>query len=718
MEDGLAMTRDGCLSQMSPGWGFLGFVAAFGLPFHVVAQAAGVGADPAAVVVDTVAGTVVPDPFRALEDLTSAATKGWVLEQSRRFRAAIDNDRTGEVAERLEGLRRFTRFGVPERRGDTYYVSRGSEGGAIVLTFRDLDEPALDTVRLASVLESETDAIGPYRWYSPDGRYLVFGVDRNRSRWQELVIYDSRQRRFLEDRLSGFYFERGSIAWENDGAGFYYTRYYGPPGGEEQDFAVEARGIFHHSIGSAQTMDRRVELGDIEPSWVLTPSITTDGAFLVVVEREGAMVGVSVVPLGERDGTVRRLLTGTPAIYHYAGSRGRELYLHTDLDAPGGRVISVDLGPEGGGVSEIVPEEDRDLSEVTQVGSALALKYVEAGATYVRVVRADSTEYDLELPSAGWLWGLQHNPLETETFFLFGTLFDPGTIYRVDVTHGDLDVVARPDLPFDAVDFEVRQVSYSSTQGTEVPMYVAHRRGLSMDGRRPTWVSGYGAFGAVAAPFYRAEVVEWMREGGVFAMPGIRGGGEYGAAWHAAGSRANKQNGIDDFVAAAEWLLEEGYTAPEYLVAEGWSAGAVVAGAAIVQRPDLFRAALLSNPTLDQLRYHLFGAGAGWISEYGSPNDPDEARALLAYSPYHNLRSGTCYPAVLVTVGELDDTAVPSHGYKFVAAAQAAQGCDRPILLKVAKGAGHALGATRAQTTETTAQHMVFVRSQLGNRRR
>ncbi|MEN8144184.1 MAG: prolyl oligopeptidase family serine peptidase [Gemmatimonadota bacterium] len=666
-------------------------------------------------IVDTLHGIAVPDPYRVLEDLESSATRAWIAEQSETFHSALDDDEVSKVVDRLKRLRRFTRFGVPERRGETYFVSRQSEtGDAIVLALDALDAVAPDTVTLTAVLESSADGVGQLRSYSPTGRYLVFGVEKNRSRWQELVVYDFRDGRFLKEHLEGFYFERGSIAWNANDTGFYYTRYNAPPNGEEQQFAVESLGVFYHAIGTSQSTDLPIGIGTIDPSWVLMPSVTTQGGHVVVTDASGSLPGVFLISSTEDGARARQVLEDSPANYSYAGSSERGLFLLTDLDAPNSRVISLDLLSPERPPQVLIEESSSHLSAVSQIGDALVLKYVHAGATSVRVADTEGEfQYELGLPSAGWLWGLQPNPGETETFFMFGTLFDPGTIYRADVTDGRLEVVSRPDLPFEANEFEVRQVSYSSADGTQIPMYLAHLRGLSPNGRRPTWVNGYGAFAAVAAPFYRPEVVEWMRGGAVFAMPGTRGGGEYGAAWHAAGSGINKQNGIDDYIAAAEWLVEEGFTTPETLVAEGWSAGGVLAGAAIVQRPDLFRVALLSNPTLDQMRYHLFGSGAGWLSEYGSPDDPDEARALLAYSPYHNLHQGTCYPATLVVVGELDDTAVPSHGYKFVAAAQTAQGCKRPILLKVAEGAGHSLGATRDITVQTLAEQIVFVRSQL-----
>ncbi|HYO12711.1 MAG TPA: prolyl oligopeptidase family serine peptidase [Thermoanaerobaculia bacterium] len=478
--------------------------------------------------------------------------------------------------------------------------------------------------------------------------------------------------------------------------------------------------VFHHRLGSPASSDSRIAESPGPGPWTFAPAVTEDGRYLVLALRHGSDVKnrILIKDLGRSDAPVTPLLPGDAA-YAFVGSDGPVLWFQTDRGAPRGRVVAVDLrAPSPTSWKELIPKSADTLSMVSVVAGRFVAFYVQAGLPRVRVFGLDGRlERQVTLPQLGTTFtGFTGLRSHRQAFTNVNSVAQPGAPYRFDPATGAFTPFRRLSLSFDPEGFVLEQVFYPGKDGTRIPMFLAYRRGLDPKAGHPALVYGYGAFGWSAFPWFQPHVLVFLEQGGIYALPGIRDGGENGEAWHQAGAKRNKQTSIDDFLAALEWLVAQGYTTRDRLAVQGGSASGLLAGAAMVQRPDLFRAALVDIPVLDMLRFDRFTAGARWVPEFGSPADPEDLRVLRAWSPYHNLKAGTCYPAALIVAGERDETATPAHAYKFAAALQAAQACDRPVLLKVAWGAGHSLGATPEATRETEAAQLAFLLRELGMR--
>ncbi len=460
-----------------------------------------------------------------------------------------------------------------------------------------------------------------------------------------------------------------------------------------------------------------------EPGLLVGYTVSDDGRYLVITLRDGSSSQNRVL-IQELDGAGRRpavaLMPAADANYTFLGSEGPRLYFFTDQGAPRGRVIAVDLRRPGRRHwMVVVPEAPEPIAANSAVGGnalgmfgdRFVLMYLKDGRPVLRVFdREGRLEFEPPLPAGGLVWGgFAGRQRDPEVFFRFLGLTEASTVYRLDLAKKRSSVFLDSPTPFDADSIAIEQVFYRSADGTRVPMFLAYRKGLRRDGRSPAFMYGYGAFGWVSFLYYQPFVLNWLELGGIYAQPAVRGGGEYGEPWHEAGARRRKQNVIDDYLAAAEWLVANRYTSASRLVANGGSASGGLAAAAILQRPDLFGAAVIDRPVLDMARFHRFSQASYWLPEFGSPDDPDDLRALLAWSPYHNIRDGRCYPPTLVMAGERDQVAVPLHAYKFTAALQAAQGCANPVLLKVMWGAGHNFGTTPEQSAGSWADQTAFL---------
>jgi prolyl oligopeptidase len=445
--------------------------------------------------------------------------------------------------------------------------------------------------------------------------------------------------------------------------------------------------------------------------------VSSDGRWLVITESANGSPdnAVRVVDLRRANGPVVPLVSNPDAAYSFLGSVGDTLFFQTSLDAPNSRIIAIDVTtPARESWREVVPES-RDVIEpfigAAAIGDHLIVPYRHDAWMLVKVFHRDGRHaYDLELPKVASIWtGFVGREQGREAMFVLSDFADPGSIYRLDVPTGRLDLFRRPELAHDPDAFTTRQVFYTSTDGTRIPMFLSHRKDVVPDRDTPVLMYAYGAFAWSASPWFRPDVTAWMERGGVFALPNIRGGGEYGRAWHEAGIRRNKQVAIDDAIAAAEWLVAQSWTSPSRFAFNGGSASGMLAGAVLVQRSNLFAAVTIDYPALDMVRLDQFTGGKQWRSDFGSTEDPEDFRALLAYSPYHTLKQGTCYPATMVLPGEKDESTVPMHSYKFVAALQHAQRCDNPVLMRVAWGAGHSAGATVEESIDNWADQISFL---------
>lgn len=675
-------------------------------------------------VVDAFHGEEIADPYRWMEELESERTRRWAREQdafARRFVGRQpDRQAIRDRVERVASVRRLT---APSPAGDRLFYLRfpasggpGTSPGTVLrVRPRGPDGAAGDSALVDPAGEGAPSDLSLSRGIpSPDGNRVVYGTTRAGSRWETLRVRTVDTGSDLEDELTGV--RSGSrVSWAADGSGFYYERYPMPEEGEEQRQALEDARLYFHRLDTPQADDRLVFAHGERPDWGIWHRTTDDGRYLVAGARdpETQHSTVSVLDLADPAAGFRRIVEAADAVYSLVGNDGPVLWLYTDLEAPRGRVVAVDTrAPDRDSWSDLIPEAEETISSwilARAIGDRVIVGYLKEALTLVRVFAADGRFlYDLDLPVGGSIWtGFVGGQEDPHAYYVLSSLVDPGSVYRLDVRTGRSELVLRPDLGYDPDRYTTRQVFFESHDGTRIPMFVVE--GPESERPAPVWMYGYG-FGAwPAAPWFQPPMVAWLEMGGVWALPNTRGGGEYGARWHRAGSRERKQNAIDDYIAATEWLIESGITSENLMVANASSAGGAVAGAAIVQRPELYGAAVLDYPVLDMLRYHRFTVAGSWRSEYGTAEDPAEFRALRAYSPYHNVDPGTCYPATLVAPGENDEITPPFHAYKFVAALQAAQGCDAPVLLRVSWGAGHSAGADLEASIDTWTDQLAFL---------
>jgi prolyl oligopeptidase len=697
-------------------------------------------------VVDDYHGTLVPDPYRWLEDPDSDETRAWIEAENaltEAFLAAVPA--RARIRRRLTELWDYEKYGVPFKRGGRYFLFQndGLQNQSVLYTLDRLDgapRPLLDpnllspdgTVALSGVAVSE------------DGTLLAYGLSVSGSDWQEWRVREVATGADLPDCLRWIKFS--GTSWAHDGSGFFYSRYAEP---NEKTMFEEAnyfQKLYFHRLGTSQDEDVLIYERPDEKEWGFDGEVTEDGRYLVITVWQGTErrnrvfyweigdgrrdVGGSSPGAG-RDGTaghvaggdrpaagnghsplpVVALLNDFDAAYHFIGNDGPLFWFQTDLDAPRGRVIAIDIrAPARASWREVIPEAAETLEGVSLVGDRFIARYLKDAHARVRVFALDGThERDVVLPGLGTVEGFGGRRTDKETFYSFTGFTTPTTIYRYDVTTGESTVFRRPRVDFDPDDYETTQVFYPSMDGTRVPMFITHRKGLVRDGNLPTYLYGYGGFNISVTPAFSAAMLVWMEMGGVYAVANLRGGGEYGEEWHRAGMKHRKQNVFDDFIAAAEWLIAQGYTSPRRLAIGGGSNGGLLVGACLTQRPELFAAALPAVGVMDMLRFHKFTIGWGWVSDYGSPDDPEDFKALYAYSPLHNLRPGTAYPATLITTADHDDRVVPAHSFKFAAALQAAQGGPAPVLIRIETKAGHGAGKPTTKLIEEAADRWAFL---------
>ena len=676
-------------------------------------------------VVDTLHGVPVPDPHRWMEEMGAPEVLAFARSQDSTARAWVPADERARLRREIAENARVERYGPPLERGGRYFYLRfpvsgpGTTPGTALLLRESEAGPARLLIDPASL---PTGAALAWAIPDPGGRRVAYLVTGSGSAWGVVRIREVDSGRDLPDRLAGVRAAGSGLTWSPDGAGLFYERFDLPDADDELTARVAGERIAFHRLGGSQDRDVELFRAPVEEGWSLAHQVTGDGRYLVVTSTDGGTqhTRIHYRDLERRDGPLVELIGGADAAHRFVGNHGTTFWIWTDLDAPRGRVVAVDLRrPERARWAELIPEAGATISSwigATAIGDRIVVGYLEDARTVVRVFDGRGRlSYRLDLPREGSIWsGFVGTQAEPVAFYSLSDLVDPGTIYRLDVRTGESRVFQRPALGYDPDDFVTEQVFLRSRDGTRLPMFLVHARGVRPGRPRPAIMYGYG-FGAwPAAPWFQPHMAVWLQRGGIWAVPNTRGGGEYGAAWHRAGSRLEKQNAIDDYLAAAEWLIEKGWTSADLLVANGSSAGGAVVGAALAQRPDLFGAVVLDYPALDLLRYDRFTVADRWRSEYGTAADSAEFRALRAYSPVHNLRRGVCYPATLVAPGERDDVTPPFHAYKFVAALQQAQACDRPVHLRMSWGAGHSSGATLEESIDTWADQLAFLHRALG----
>ena len=674
-------------------------------------------------VVDDYHGSKVADPYRWLEDLEAPATREWIEAQNAVTFRYLDTIPGREaIRTRLTALWNYPRTGVPVREAGRLFSLRNSgleKQSRLFMRSTLGDEPQLliDPNAL-----SPDGSVAFAQWaVSPDGRYLAYGLAQGGADWQTVHVREIATGRELPDRIEWFRFS--GISWTRDGAGFFYARYPQPPKGQELSAALEHHRLYYHRVGTPQAEDRLIYERQDLPRWFVGGGVTEDGRYLVVYLANGsdprnrlycASLGDPLHP--RVDAPIVPIVDEDVAEFQVIGNRGSVLFARTDLAAPKRKVIAIDTGLPASRAAwkTIVPEADVPLEDVAIAGGKVFGGYLVDVKARIDVYSLEGTrEGELALPGVGTVPALGGREDGDELFYAFTSPLTPTTVYRYDIKSRTAAAFEPPPAVFDATRYETTQVFYNSKDGTRVPMFVTARKGLARDGGSPLWLTAYGGFAISTRPSYSPWVSAWLEMGGVYAVPNLRGGGEYGEEWHQAGMKEKKQNVFDDFIAAAEYLVHEKYTSPARLVIEGGSNGGLLVGAVMTQRPDLFAVALPAVGVMDMLRFDKFTGGAAWASEYGSASDPEAFAYIRRYSPLQNLKPGTCYPATLVTTADHDDRVVPSHSYKFAAALQAAQGCAKPALLRVETQGSHGYRPTDKAIAQR-ADLMAFVEQQLG----
>ncbi|MEX2174774.1 MAG: prolyl oligopeptidase family serine peptidase [Pirellulaceae bacterium] len=663
--------------------------------------------------VDDYHGQQIADPYRWLEDLDSDQTRAWVAGQNNVTNAWLAQLPAREpIRRRLTELWNYERYGLPHKKGSRYFYSRndGLQNQNAVYVVDALDGPARLLFDPNTLSADGTIALK--NWVvSEDGRHMAIGLAGAGSDWEEWGVIETATGRRLPDKIEWVKFSR--VSWTPDGQGFYYSRYDEPAADQQYTGQNYFQKLYYHRLGEPQASDKLVYERKDEKEWGFDGEVTDDGRYLIVSVWRGTERKNQVFyqDLQAPDAPVVELIAGFDAEYHFIQNDGPVFWLVTDRAAPLRRVIAVDTRqPEPAAWQEVIPEANDTLQGASVVGDYFVAAYLQDARAAVRMFDlAGKPVRDVALPGLGSVGGFGGKRDDHETFFSFTSYTSPGSIYRYDVNTGEQTLFRQPKVAFDPAQFEAKQVFYTSTGGARIPLMIVSRKGLVLDGSNPTILYGYGGFNVSQTPGFSVSTIAWLERGGVYAVANLRGGGEYGRPWHEAGMLDRKQNVFDDFFAAAEWLIDNEYTSPEKLAIRGGSNGGLLVGAAMTQRPELFAAAVPAVGVMDMLRYHKFTIGWAWVSEYGSADDAEQFKTLLAYSPLHNLKAGTKYPATLVTTGDHDDRVVPGHSYKFAATLQAAQGGDQPVLIRIETRAGHGAGTPTTKLIDAATDVLAFL---------
>ena len=666
-------------------------------------------------VVDDYSGVKVSDPYRWLEEdaRKSDDVRQWIERENDLTFSYIERvPERKAITDRLTELWDYERYSSPFKVAGRYYYfyNSGLQNQSALYVQDALEGEPRVVLDPNTWSEDGTVALAGLE-PSVDGRYLAYARSGAGSDWQEWFVRDLETGKDLPDHLQWTKFT--GAAWTPDGKGFFYCRFDAPPPGEEYKALNTFQKVFYHRVGTAQADDALVFHRPDQPKWGFAPQVSEDGHYLILSVYEGTdnRNRVYYKDLFEPYGMPVALIDHIQHEYAFLGNDGPVLYFKTDWNAPNGRVIAIDLRqPQPEHFRELIAETKDPIESVQMKGDVFVVEYLHDVTSRLALFRLDGTHVrDVALPGKGSAGGFGGRRADLESFYTFTSFNTPATIYRYDVLTGESRVWRAPKLKFDPEAYTVKQVFYESKDGTRIPMFIAHRKSLKLDGKQPTMLYGYGGFNISLTPFFSPARLAWMEMGGVFAVANLRGGGEYGNAWHDAGRLHNKQNVFDDFIAAAEWLVDNRYTKPEKLAILGGSNGGLLVGACLTQRPDLFGVAVPAVGVMDMLRYDQFTAGRYWVDDYGSPSDPEYFKTLYAYSPYHNVKPGVSYPATLITTADTDDRVVPGHSFKFAAALLAAQGGMAPILIRVETRAGHGGGKPTKKAIEETADVYSFL---------
>lgn len=663
--------------------------------------------------VDDYHGVQVADPYRWLEDPDSDESRQWIEAQNQvTFTYLNDIPARESLKQRLTQLWNYEKYGIPFKRENRYFYFKndGLQNQSVLYTLPELDAEPRVLLDPNTLSEDGTVALSGLA-ISEDAKLMAYGLSTSGSDWQEWKVRDVETGEDLPDHLKWIKFSGAD--WTLDGKGFFYSRYDEPNEATKLEDINYYQKLYFHQLGTSQAEDVLIYERPDEKNWMFGGEVTEDGNYLVILVSQGTDPRNLVFwkDLRNPETPVVELINSFEAKFSLIDSEGTVFWFETDLDAPRSRVIAIDIAnPARENWQEVIPQADETLMGANILNHQFVAFYLKDAYTQVKVFDLNGTFIrEVELPGIGSAGGFGGKRHDTETFYSFTSFTTPTTIYRYDMVSGESSVFRQPTVDFNPDEYETKQVFYASKDGTRVPMFITHKKGLELNGNNPTYLYGYGGFNISLTPSFSPSNIVWLELGGVFAVPNLRGGGEYGEEWHQAGTKLNKQNVFDDFIAAAEWLIEHQYTSPKKLAIAGGSNGGLLVGACMTQRPDLFGAALPAVGVMDMLRFHKFTIGWAWCSDYGSPENLEEFQALYAYSPLHNLKPETGYPATLITTADHDDRVVPAHSFKFAAALQEAHVGNNPVLIRIETKAGHGAGKPTAKVIEEISDRWAFL---------
>ena len=659
-------------------------------------------------------GVKVPDPYRWMEDIDSPATRAWVEAEGQLSHDYLDAIPGREaILERLRQIWNFERWSPPEHHGHYWFYTHndGLQNQSVIFATTDPGAPGRVLLDPNTLSKDGTVALRETA-ISDDGRLFAYALSDAGSDWQIWHVRNVDTGADLPDEIH--WSKAGGGTWRKDGSGFYYTAYDAPKTGDVLKAANQYEKLFFHKLGTPQSADELVYTRTDDPDWFVGGVVSDDGHYLVIQANHGDAVQntLLVQDLSVAGAPIQPVIPQPTAVFTFIGNIGSTLYVQTDEGAPRYKIVAIDLSrPDPAHWRTVVPESADTLDTTSLVGGQLVAQYLhDAHSAVRRYTSAGKAIGEVRLAGLGQVGGFQGRPGDHQTFYSFSSFTSPPSVYRLDLGTGASSLWKAPKLAgFDPDKYETRQVFYSSKDGTRVPLYIVARKGTKLDGNNRTLLYGYGGFNISLEPGFSPAVAGWVEAGGVYAMANLRGGGEYGRAWHEGGMKLHKQNVFDDFIGAAEYLIAQHWTNPRRLAIWGRSNGGLLVGATEEQRPDLFAAAVAQVGVMDMLRFRDFTVGKGWESDYGSVDNPAEFKALLAYSPLQNVKAGVSYPATLVTTGDHDDRVYPAHSFKFTAAMQRADPDGKPILLRVETRAGHGSGKPTTKLIEEMADIQAFV---------
>ncbi|MAW59264.1 MAG: S9 family peptidase [Planctomycetes bacterium] len=668
--------------------------------------------------VDVYHGVEVSDPYRWLEDLDGPATREWIEAQNELTYSYLDEiPFRSAIRDRLEELWNYEKFGTPREEGGRYFYSYndGLQNQSVLYVQEGLE--GTPRVLIDPNTFSADGTVSMAGWSpSPDGQFLAYAISEGGSDWREWKVRDVSTGEDLPDHLEWTKFT--GATWHPDSNGFYYTGYPIPEDDALGDINENAT-VYFHELGTEQSADEVIFRREDQPRWGFGAGVTEDGRWLLISGSEGTarknrLWAKNLVTGGD----FLPLYVDFDAQYSVIGNVEDTLFIRTTRDAPRAKVIAVEVDPDGD-MSEktVLAQADDVLQSVGVLGGRLIATYLRNAHSQVKVYDLDGDhQYDLELPTLGSAGGFSGKETKPTGFFRFSSFTYPPTIFKIDYLTGETSVFRRPEVDFDPAAYAVEQVWYESKDGTQVPMFIVRQADAEADFTNPALLYGYGGFNISMTPSFSPGNLAWVEMGGVYAVANLRGGGEFGAEWHQAGTIHNKQNVFDDFIAAAEYLIGEGWTRDDLLTIRGGSNGGLLVGACMTQRPELFAVALPAVGVLDMLRYHLFTIGWAWASDYGTVDDPAQFATLMKYSPVHHVELGRHYPSTMVTTGDHDDRVVPSHSYKFASALQRAQGGESPVLIRIETRGGHGGGKPTSMIIDNLADQWAFAWFEMGRK--